>query len=225
MDLFNLPIMETLKDRLQWALDQSGLKKIDLAKKTGVSRGSVSLWFSGGVQSIEGKNLTTVAKALNVNPHWLATGKGSRVEGFANVVLEGAAPYSIPLISWVRAGLFCSSPDLLQPGDAEEWLPVSKRYGPHAYALRVVGDSMVSPHAGQKSYLPGQIIHVDPDRVVNNGSKVIARIDGSDEATFKVYVEDGGKKYLKPLNPQYPIIEMDETMHICGVVVGGTWEE
>ena len=46
-----------------------------------------------------------------------------------------------------------------------------------------------------------------------------------EEATFKEYVEDAGIRYLKPLNPQYPTIKMDETMHICGVVVQATMEE
>jgi SOS-response transcriptional repressor LexA len=32
-------------------------------------------------------------------------------------------------------------------------------------------------------------------------------------------VIDSGRRYLKPLNPQYPMIEMDEDFQIIGVVV------
>lgn len=144
---------------------------------------------------------------------------------FSNAKPVRPLGYTIPLISWVSAGLFCEAIDLFQPGVAEDWLPCSKKYGPHAYALRVDGDSMVSPYPGMRSYPPGYIIFVDPDRPVENGSRVIAKIHDSNEATFKVYAEDGGKRWLKPLNPQYPTIELVDGMILCGVVVGGTWEE
>jgi SOS-response transcriptional repressor LexA len=42
----------------------------------------------------------------------------------------------------------------------------------------------------------------------------------STEATFKEYYEDDGKKYLKPINPQYPTSEMDDDSIIIGVVIG-----
>lgn len=140
----------------------------------------------------------------------------TRVKPFAN---------TIPLISWVRAGQFCEVIDQFSPGDAEDWLPTPKKYGPHSYALRVEGDSMVSPYPHTRSYPPGYIIFVDPDRAVVNGSRVIAKLPDTNEATFKIYSEDGGKRFLKPINPQYPTIEMTEDMILCGVVVGGTWEE
>lgn len=127
----------------------------------------------------------------------------------------------IPLISWVQAGLFCTSPDLFQPGSSEEWVPSFKNVGTHGYALRVKGDSMVAPFPNQKSYPEGTIIYVNPEKPVTNGCKVIAKIEGTEEATFKIYSEDGGKRFLRPLNPQYPTIEMTEGMVICGVVIGG----
>jgi SOS-response transcriptional repressor LexA len=144
---------------------------------------------------------------------------------FANTRPVRPVGFTIPLISWVRAGQFCEVADLFHPGDADEWLPCSRKYGPHAYALRVEGDSMVSPYPGTRSYPPGFIIYVDPDRAVTNGCRVIAKLPESNEATFKIYSEDGGKRFLKPLNPQYPIIEMTDGMIVCGVVVGGMWEE
>lgn len=221
---FSLLTMKTLAERLQWAIDQAGIKKIDLANACGISRGAVSQWFNGSTLSLEGSNLTNAAKVTGVNPHWLATGTGARKAeqfpaGISNVEPGPDISGKVPLISWVQAGQFCTAPDLLQPGDAEEWLPAVKRFGPHAYALRVVGDSMVLPYPSKDSFFPGTIIFVDPDKPLTNGAKVIAKIDGTEEATFKVYSEDGGKRYLKPQNPQYPVIEMDETMHICGVVV------
>lgn len=229
--MINLLVMETLLDRLKWSLTQSGIKKIDLAREAGVSRAAVTAWFNGTTKKIEGANLVNVARALKVNPLWLATGKGERLIAVlhkdqvpphnldVNVVDEIRGIMWIPVISWVQAGTFCSAVDMFEPGDAEEWLPAQSRMGKHAYALRVVGDSMVAPH-GRASYWPGMTIYVDPDEPVINGSHVIAKIPDTAEATFKVFREDGGKRLLVPLNPQYPTIEMTPDMTICGVVVG-----
>ncbi|MEN2769800.1 S24 family peptidase [Escherichia coli] len=46
----------------------------------------------------------------------------------------------------------------------------------------------------------------------------------TNEATFKKYISDMGKAFLKPLNPQYPIIEMDNDCEIVGVVVDARWD-
>lgn len=124
----------------------------------------------------------------------------------------------IPLISWVQAGAFCNAVDLFEPGDAEEWLPAIQSLGPHAYALRVKGDSMTAAHG--LSYPEGVIVFVDPDAPVTNGCRVIAKLPSSDAATFKVYAEDAGQRFLKPLNPQYPTIPMTPDMQLCGVVRG-----
>lgn len=127
---------------------------------------------------------------------------------------------SIPVIAWVAAGKFHEAMDMSSPDDAEEWVfTAASRTGPRSYALRVIGDSMTSPYPSGPSYPHGTIIVVDPDRQLVVGSRVIAKRNG-DEATFKVYTEDGGRRLLKPLNPQYPIIEMTEDYQICGVVIG-----
>ena len=130
----------------------------------------------------------------------------------------GEVPRKMPLIGWVRAGDWCESPDQFAVGDAEEWLPRPGNAGPRAFALRVQNDSMTAQHPAQRSYPEGTIIYVDPDKPVINGSRVVARAGG--EYTFKTYVEDAGRKLLKPINPQYPTIDITEDVHICGVVIG-----
>jgi len=36
---------------------------------------------------------------------------------------------------------------------------------------------------------------------------------------LRQYIEEGGIPYLKPLNPQYPLIQFAKNMEILGVVV------
>ena len=73
---FSLLNMKTLAERLQIALDAAGIKQIELARRVGVTRGAVSLWFKGTTTSLEGENLLKAAQALAISPTWLATGRG-----------------------------------------------------------------------------------------------------------------------------------------------------
>lgn len=118
---------------------------------------------------------------------------------------------SVPLISWVQAGDFCEAVDTFPPGCADEWIPVTMNVGPHAYALRVQGDSM------EPQCPAGTVLIVEPERAPVSGNYVIAK-DGGD-CTFKQFIKDGADWYLKPLNDRYPIKPFTDGMSICGVVV------
>lgn len=127
----------------------------------------------------------------------------------------------VPLISWVRAGAFDQASDPFQPGDADRWIPCPVAHSDNTYALTVRGDSMTSSHG--KSYPNGSIIFVDPLRLSpTSGQRIIAKLDGSDEVTFKVYQEDAGVAWLKPLNPEYPLIR--QAFRVLGTVIG-KWED
>lgn len=139
--------------------------------------------------------------------------------------VEGGPELSraVPLISWVQAGSWADTIDNLQPRDADQWIPTHARVGRHAYALRVVGDSMVSP-GGAASFPEGTIIIVDPDRESKPGQFVVVRQNHDTECTFKQLVKDSGRFFLKPLNPQYPTLEMRQDAVICGVLVQAVME-
>lgn len=188
------------------------LTQAQVGAHLGLSASAITQW-ERGVTRPNGENLLRLAQILKTTPHWITTGKGNE-----NAVPAPRPEYAVPLISWVNAGAWCDSPDNYAPGDAEEWLPKPHNAGPHTFALKVINDSMESPYPGQRTYPGGTIIYVDPDKPVENGSRVVARTGG--EYTFKTYVEDAGRKYLKPINPSYDKIDITEDVHICGVVIG-----
>ncbi|MBS3953657.1 MAG: helix-turn-helix domain-containing protein [Methylomicrobium sp.] len=196
-----------------------------LSRFVGCSRATVTDWRNGKTKKIDGENAYKVAHFFNVNPEWVQTGKGQKNKLQPNTEPGPHIRGKVPLISWVRAGEWCEAIDNYAVGDAEAWLPCPVNFGPHAYALRIKGDSMTSPYPGTKSYPEGGIIFVDPEKAVTNGCKVIAKIENQNEVTFKEYREDSGKRYLKPLNPQYSMFEMTETTLLCGVVIGYFVEE
>ena len=75
---FRILNMKTLRERLEWALGHAKINQAELARQARITRGAVSLWFNGTTKTLEGENLTRAATALDVNPHWLATGEGQR---------------------------------------------------------------------------------------------------------------------------------------------------
>jgi len=207
--------------RLKQALESRRETQAALAEVTGVSPQAVGLWLKTG--EIERKNLIAACKWLGVSLDWVLAGDGAMEPGVAEpagVYAGGArmARRDTPLISWVQAGEWQEAIDMFRPGDGEKMVHTFKRVGPNAYALRVNGDSMENP-AGRPTYPDGCIIVVDPDREPTNGSKIVVRLENSKEATFKQLVIQGGERYLKPLNPRYPIAPMPADAEICGVVV------
>lgn len=204
-----------MKERIAQRMKDLGITQEALAERVGLSQVAIHKILKGG----KTRKIVLLSKALDCSPEWLETGTAPySKEGSADVVMLGESQNTMPLIGWVQAGDWCETPDQFAPGDAEEWMPRPKNAGPRAFALRVQNDSMTAQHPGQRSYPEGTIIYVDPDRPVDNGSRVVARAGG--EYTFKVYVEDAGRKLLKPINSQYPTVDITEDVHICGVVIG-----
>ncbi|RMO55277.1 LexA family protein [Pseudomonas marginalis] len=198
--------------------------------KVGAERSpqAVSKWLNG--DSIpEADSLAVLCSWLNVRREWLQYGVLPKEQtGESNVHQLGAGIESnvrqltrrfgkVPLISWAQAGAWCESN--FEQHDGESWLSCSVTISESGYALKVLGDSMTNPGAGE-SYPTGCIIFVDPEVETKTGDRVIARVPRTNEATFKILVEDAGRQFLRPINPQYPIIDITEETHICGKVVG-----
>jgi SOS-response transcriptional repressor LexA len=79
------------------------------------------------------------------------------------------------------------------------------------FALQALGDSM------EPEFEDGAIIIVDQAAPCGNGSYVV--LDYLGETHFRQYVEQGGKKYMKPLNDAYETVELVEPFSIRGVVI------
>ncbi|WP_241064005.1 helix-turn-helix domain-containing protein, partial [Achromobacter xylosoxidans] len=67
--------MNTLAQRLREAMDQTGIKQVDIARAANIKPPSVAGWLNGKTKNIRGANLVSVAQLLNVSEAWLADGK------------------------------------------------------------------------------------------------------------------------------------------------------
>jgi SOS-response transcriptional repressor LexA len=97
-------------------------------------------------------------------------------------------------------------------------LELSACAGGEPFALMVLGDSMLP------EFVEGEIIVIEPDGLMKDGSFVIARIpnpqceDGS-ELIFRQLVQHPEGWMLKPLNPLYANIPIDDLTPVQGVVI------
>lgn len=200
------------------------MSQTELAKRCGWESQSRISMYERNAREPQLEDLRRIARALGVPVDALVSDEGlSEVD--TNLAPAPRQKGLVPLISWVKAGGLTEAIDLYEPGDAEDWYPAPGHHGPNTFALRVQGDSMTNPYPGQKSYPAGVIIYVDPDTPAQNGSRVVAKLLETDEVTFKVYSEDAGMKFLKPLNPQYPTIQLHDGFEVIGVVIGSYFPE
>ena len=193
---------------------QLKLSQRALGALVGVSATSLTYWERDEIEP-KNKNLAALARALDCAPDFLLF--GATFGGDVSFVTINAR---VPLISWDKLSNYIEGEVMEGDDEAEDWIYCPVQCAKSTFALRVRGDHMESPYPGKKSYLDGQIIFVDPTAEVKNGSRVISRRLDSTEATFKEYFEDDGKKYLKPINPQYPTVEINNETIIIGVVIG-----
>lgn len=210
--------MNTWADRIRSRMKELGLTQEELAVKLGITRGAVTHYLAGRrVPPL--RQFQLLASALKADPAWLQFGTSAATQKPPKTVKQTKTEITyrpIPILSWEEAARF---PDVsrLKQEDIKDRIPHIFTDQPHWYALRVKGDSMTA--SGSKSFHDGDIIIVNPDKTPQHGDFVIAVLPRSKEATFKQYVVDGGVQYLKPLNPQYPLIKIEKKACISGVIL------
>ena len=222
---------EKLGRAIEEARKKAGISKAELARQFKVTPQSVQGWVKTGRVSKDTLIALMDFFQNDVPPaHWglrgdsyqyldvakaLAPPSNKALDAQANTLPGPDVRGSVPLISWVQAGEWAEIVDTFQPGEADEWRETTANVGPHAFALRVQGDSMTSP-AGI-SIPEGSVVIIDPDADYHNGSIVVAKLVDTQEATLKKLVIDGPNKYLKPLNPSYAPIPINGNCRIIGV--------
>lgn len=197
----------------------AGLGQEQLAEATAIDQGAISR-IENGRQGVTDSQLVALATALGVHPSEIwASVEGPTVRETQQAHYEPSMrPRQVPLLGWVQAGEWTSQNIEDCQIEPSEYVYTSARVSNRAFALTVVGESMINPR-GEPSFPPGERIIVEPNMAATSGSLVIAQIDGEPETTFKKLISDGGQHYLVPLNPQYMTITVTQSTRICGVVV------
>ena len=197
----------TLGARLRARREAVGLTQEKLARQCGVSRAAVAQW-EAGVTRPGLDNLVRAAKALDVWLSWLTAGDQSLPDG-PSPFPAAAIRRRVPVIDYVRAGLWDAVADPYAPGGGMDDIATDLDLSPKAFALVVRGESM------DPEFRDGDKIIIDPEVVPQPGDFVVAKLDRDDEATFKKYRPRGFDKAgapiieLVPVNPDWPTLMLD----------------
>ncbi|EOA2697101.1 LexA family protein [Citrobacter freundii] len=207
--------METVGQRIKSLRLITRTSQKELGKFCGVSDVAVGYWEKD-INVPGGESLAKLAKFFNTSIDYILY--GTEFEG--NLITKMRR---VPVISWVQAGQFteCKTAEVFN--EVDKWVETSLRVGDSSFALEVKGDSMTNPN-GLPTIPEGATVIVDPDAEPFHGKIVVARIDGTNEATVKKLVIDGPQKFLVPLNPRYPNIPINGNCLIIGVVKGVQYE-
>ncbi|MGL4725742.1 MAG: LexA family protein [Scandinavium sp.] len=138
---------------------------------------------------------------------------------------ESIAPYTVnaipvkgyPVLSRALVGPWYEASESFSVQDVDQWLYSDARILGKAFWFKVDEDSMTAPTG--LSISEGTFVLFDTGREPVNHSLVMARLSGTSEATFKKLVIDGGKSWLRGLNPQWPFTPIDSTCQMFGVAI------
>ena len=221
---YKLHWVSDLKDRLREARKEAGLTQSQLSQAVGVKQPVISDLEQGKQRSTA--SIVKIANVLNVNASWLDSGRGARNridhplsaagKGHQDPSGSNNALPRLPVINSVTAGQRRSAANPFDPGDADDWEVVTG-LSPHAFVLRVEGDSMTSQRGGM-SIPNGAKVAVEPNEQPENGSIVVAKLEGTKAVTIKKLVVEPPYNFLMPLNELYDRISVTEDCRIVGVV-------
>ncbi len=199
-------------ERVKSKREALNLTQVELAARIGTSQQSIEQLEGGKTK--RPRYLPELSVALDVTVDWL-------VHGTLEPDISNLMPYrpsnKYPVISKVQAGCWAEAVEAYSIKDIDVWLESDASIHGEGFWLEVEGDSMTAPIG--LSIPEGTFVLFDTGRDPANGNLVIAKLSDSNEATFKKLIIDGGQKYLKGLNPQWPLVPINGTCKIIGVAI------
>ena len=179
--------MDTISNRIQYAMDKLDLKQTDLVSRTGISKGALSSYISGRYVPKQ-NNIYLIAKALNVSEAWLM---GADVPMSRNVKSKNGI--TINVLGRVAAGIPINA--ITEIIDTEEISEEMAKTGEY-FGLKIRGDSM------EPRICDGDVVIVRQQDDAESGDIVIAMVNG-DDATCKRLVKYASSIALVSLNSKY----------------------
>lgn len=126
--------------------------------------------------------------------------------------------YHYPLLSWAQAAALSQSNSTEESADLRVE-PSGFQTKGTGFWLEVKGDAMAAPTGVAPSLPEGTMVLFDSDAPALPGKLVLATLPDSQEPTFRKLIEESGQRYLKPLNPAYPLILLNKTSSILAVAL------
>ncbi|WP_313679051.1 LexA family protein [Pantoea vagans] len=210
------------------ALYESKKKELKITQYTiadslGISQGAVGHYMNGRI-ALNVPVVTELARLLHVSVSEISPALAKDVSRYASTVDANVSnprdhkpTARYPVLSKVQAGAWDEACEPYTIKDVDMWLESDAHTQGDAFWLQVEGDSMTAPIG--LSIPAGTFVLFDTGREAVNGSLVVAKLTDDNEATFKKLIIDGSQKYLKGLNPQWPMVPVNGNCKVLGVAI------
>lgn len=209
-----------INDRLKLLREDAKLTQLQVAERFSISKNSISEWEKGKSSPSLDK-LPVLARLYKTSIEYILTGRESKGMGMEHQINgSGLAVGRVPLISLKQACIWGSTTTMQTEFTNEsitEWVETTEARS-ECFALMMVGDSMLNPH-NQKSLSEGMVIIIDTAAECTHRSIVVAQVKGQEQAVIRQLIIEGSDRYLTALNPQYPLIVVNDETTIIGVAI------
>lgn len=207
--------MENWTKRLHQRMKEKKFTQESLGERVGASHVSIGLYLSGK-RFPRPTLLLKIARALQCDPAWLEYGVNTETIKKEPGKKEQSAA-GVPILSAKEIETFLMRKTF---DKKKEYVPCFAHQSENSrlFSMRMEGDALTA-HGNPKSIQENELLIIDPDHAPKNKDIVAAKISAQAEPILRQYIIEGGIRYLKPFNSQYPMITMDSKTEILGVVV------
>ncbi len=166
-------------------------------------------------KNIGDKLAHNIEQALNLPKNWLDV---EHLEEELNAFIDSClAITNVPLLTGQEIVNWIQKPNRSLLQRKVQYIKTNLKLNKHAFAMEVKNDFMESPRG--LSFPCGCIVIADPELPLKNNNYIIICLENINAPFIRQIVQEGSRKYLKPLNPCYPIIELTtQNYMICGIL-------
>jgi SOS-response transcriptional repressor LexA len=187
-------------ERIAMLLQQQKRSKAWLANKIGLSKQALNYLLNS---SAKPKYVNEISAALEANPEWLRTGKGT----FLILSNDDQGIRQIPLLNIEAIG----------KADQEKikslgTVTADQAYPSSCFAVKLENTSM------EPTFNQGSILIFDPSKKPRSGDFVVFSVEASGQVFFRQYYSDGDDIYLKSVDTMYKNFK-NEPITIHGVLI------
>lgn len=194
-----------LASTLKNLLEKQKLTESELARKTGVGQPVIHRMASGETDNPKIETLRPIAKYFSIS--------------IDQLVGDAPLTYDSPVFQ-IEQELF--NVPLISLKDATQWPTIQNspfhvqtdiKITAAAYAIRLK-DSTMYP-----MFPDGTLLIIEPNQPYRHKDFVVAYLESESQAVFKQLLIDGNHHYLKSVNNEYPLKQLEPSDKILGVMM------
>lgn len=207
---FIQPTQNELAPILKALVTTHNLSESELARRTGIGQPVIHRVISGETGNPKVETLRPIAQFFGISISQLI----GDVPLPKNLLPPGSYPsqkvwVQVPELTWEQAVSWpAQSPETIR-----HYISTDSDVSDNAYALRIKDSSMM-PRFSERT-----IIIIDPDEKPADRDYVIVHLENQSQVIFKQILIDGDDIYLKPLNPDFKVVQLHQDYKILGVMV------